>query len=102
MTAQTATKYVIAINEKIKSIKLTELSALQTSNKQKVLHDLQISAGQLSKSLNTKSSKDDLLEAHDKLVQAVDTAGLIGVISEQELTDYYKLLDDIWAAIEKD
>lgn len=93
-------KQVGKIIEMVKNIQLVELSALQTTNSQKSLNQLQMAVGELSKAVAEKADKSSLLQKHDQLVQAIDTAGLIGLISNDELSKYYECLDDIWTEIE--
>jgi hypothetical protein len=42
------------------------------------------------------------MEAYEAVAADIDTAGITGLISESEITEYYALIDDIWAAIEKE
>jgi hypothetical protein len=45
---------------------------------------------------------DEVMARYEAVVACVDTAGLTGLISESEITNYYKRTDQIWAAIEKE
>ncbi|MBA2278895.1 hypothetical protein H0V99_00415 [Candidatus Saccharibacteria bacterium] len=89
--------------EKLKGIHLTgqALAAYQTTNNQSVLMDLQKKSAALVQAVQSKQPKGMLLGAHEDVAAAIDTAGILGVISNEELPGYYKKLDDIWMDIEK-
>ena len=87
--------------EKLKKIKLNTLGVLQTTNEQMVLADLQKKTAKLAGAIG-KEPKAKLLEYHEAVAAGIDTAGLLGIISNDELDSYYKLIDNIWKYIEKE
>lgn len=73
-----------------------------TTSNQKTLQDLNKYIAELSQLVVSKASYQEIMEAYEKVMSGLDTAGITGLISESEMPEYYKLADDIWKSIEKD
>lgn len=89
--------------QKIGTIKLNDASSiLGGSSGQQVLNNLRGSAAALQQVLAEGSPYDERMEKYESLAGDVDTAGVTGLISESEMAEYYTLIDNIWAAIERE
>ena len=100
MSKQSLQVITAELFEKTKKIRLTEVAALQSTANQRALQDLQQKAGMLAGAAKAAKPQTELLALHEQTVAALDTAGLLGIISNEELTQYYTYIDDIWTAIE--
>ncbi|MDQ3065215.1 MAG: hypothetical protein M3Q36_03005 [bacterium] len=88
--------------EKVASIKLNDSAAIfGTTSRESMLQSLRKSIAELGSAISAKKTYDDIMKKYEDAVSNIDTAGVTGLISESELTDYYALVDDIWAAIER-
>lgn len=88
--------------DKVSNLKLNEAAGIfGSTNKQNILDKLRSSVVDLSKSIEQDESYDLIMKKYEVLAGFVDTATVSGIISEEEATDYYKLVDDIWIALEK-
>lgn len=97
-----------ASQKKVKKLfdKLTKTTLIEptgifgsTSN-QSVLHELISSVTRLKTSLDNGESHQDNLLKFNEVVQHIDTARIMGLISEKEIEEYSQLLDEISAMIE--
>lgn len=89
--------------QKIGTIKLNDASSiLGGSSGQQMLNSLRGAAADLQQSLADESSYEEIMEKYESLAGDIDTAGVTGLISESEMAEYYTLVDNIWAAIERE
>jgi hypothetical protein len=88
---------------KVGKIKLNDAAAIfGTTSGETNLQNLRKAVAELTAALANNAAYDETIQRYEATVAAVDTAGLTSLISEQEIIGYYKLTDDIWAAIEKE
>lgn len=89
--------------KKLSSIKLNDASSIlgSTSN-QATLNELLRAVAELGDSLKSARPYEDIMAKYEQVAAGVDTAGITGLISESEIQDYYKIVDDIWSAVEKE
>lgn len=89
--------------ESLSKIRLTLVSGVAgTTSKQVMLQDLQKKVAQLGASISAEEEYEEIMKRYDEMISALDTAGITGIISQDEMHDYYKKVDNIWSAIEKD
>ncbi len=87
--------------QQIGKIKLNDATTiLGGSSGTAMLNKLRISAAKLQESLIKKQSYKIVMENYEIVAADIDTAGVIGLISEEEMVEYYTLVDSLWAAIE--
>lgn len=87
----------------INDIRLNEAAGVfGTTSSQSILHELQQAIARFSESLQAGKDYGLLMKDYESLAASLDTAGITGLISESEITGYYELLDDIWAALERE
>jgi hypothetical protein len=103
MTKFTAEQICKQLFDKVSSIKLNDAAAIfGTTSKESMLQSLRKGVAELGAALAGGKSYDEIMELYETMASAIDTAGVTGLISEAEMTGYYKLVDDLWAAIEKE
>lgn len=103
MTKKSATELVRELFDKISSIKLNDAAAIfGTTSKESMLQELRKSVANLGTVVAEKKPYDEVMQAYEAVAGNIDTAGVTGLISEAELMDYYALIDNIWAAIERE
>ena len=89
--------------DKITGIKLNDAAAIfGTTSKESMLQQLRKDIVQLSEELAKQQSNEQIMARHEEVAAGIDAAGVTGLISEAEIAGYYKLTDDIWAAIERE
>lgn len=89
--------------KKVNKIRLNEAAGIfGTTSEQSILQDLQRALGKFSQSLNAGHSYQAVIKDYEALAASLDTAGITGLISEDEVSGYYELLDGIWAALERE
>lgn len=90
--------------QKISTINLNDASTILggTSTAGSTLNELRSSASALQEAVAEGQPYETVMKHYEVLAGAVDTAGITGLISETEMTEYYTLIDAIWAAIEKE
>ena len=94
---------VTELFEKIGEIKLNQPAGIfGATSGQSVLQDLMKSVTDLIQALGDSAEYEVVMQKYEVLVSSIDTAGITGLISEAEMADYYKLVDDIWATIESE
>jgi len=72
------------------------------ASKENIMQTICKAAAELGIAVAEAKPYDEVMELHEKMAGAVDTAAVTGVIGETELPEFYALTDDIWAAIEKE
>lgn len=98
-----ATELTNDLMQKIGTIKLNDATAiLGGSSGQQMLNNLRGSAAALQTVLAEESPYEEVMEKYEALAGDIDTAGVTGLISESEMAEYYTLIDNIWAAIERE
>ena len=104
MAKTSAIEIAKVLGDKIHGINLMtpDWLARGTSADEAQLLSLRKSIALLVEALATKKSYKEIMKAYEELAGAIDTAGITGLISETELTEYYALVDKLWAAIEKE
>jgi hypothetical protein len=103
MTKQSSLEIAQNLVEQVKSIKLTNATGvLGTTQKQTLLENLLKSTAELAVAIGQNKEYEEIMKKYEIAVTAVDSAGLMGLISQDELADYYKLTDKLWATIEKE
>ncbi len=89
--------------EKIHAIRLNDAAAIfGTSAKESMLQGLRKNAAELGAALGSKKPYETVMKHYEAVASEIDTAGVTGLISDAELPDYYKIIDDLWAAIERE
>jgi hypothetical protein len=87
--------------DKVQGIKLNDPAAIfGTTSGESILQSLRKSVAELGTAIAEKKPYEEIMKAYEAMAANMDTAGVTGLISEAELTDYYSLADKIWAAIE--
>ncbi len=103
MAKKSATELNRELFDKIGKIKLNDAAAIfGTTSKESMLQGLRKSVVELGEVLAKNRPYDEIMERYEKMAGGIDAAGLTGLISESEMAAYYKLIDDLWAAIEKE
>lgn len=103
MAKQTSQELTKQLFDKVSNIKFNDAAAIfGTTSKESMLQTLRKAVAELSVALAEKMPYEQIMARYEEAVAAIDTAGVTGLISEAEITDYYKLTDNIWAAIEKE
>ena len=73
-----------------------------TSDKEAQLHKLRKTAAETVAAIGTEQPYTQIMKKHEELAAQIDSAGLTGLISENDLKEYYDLLDKLWASIERE
>lgn len=103
MDNQTANDLTHELFRRVQSIKLGDPAGIfGTTSNQSMLQDLKKAVGELGVALTTSQSHEVVAQKFDALSASIDTASVTGVIGKSELEDYYKLMDSLWAAIERE
>jgi len=103
MTKKTSQELTNELFEMVQDIKLNDVTAIfGTTSNESILQTLRKSVVEFAANLSSKATYDEVMHHYEALVASIDTAGITGLISEDELSGYYKLVDDIWAALEKE
>jgi hypothetical protein len=103
MTKKSSQALTGELFKKVAAIKLNDTAIFGgTSSRDFTLQALRKSVAELSAALGSKKMYDEIMQRYEEMVAAIDTAGITGLISETELGDYYKLVDQIWEAIEQE
>lgn len=90
--------------DKVASIRLhQDIAAIYgTTSRESMLQELRKHVAQLGEALASNQSYEHIMECYEAVVGSIDSAGVTGLISETEISDYYSLVDNLWAAIEKE
>lgn len=101
---KTTLELIHELMQKISAIKLNNASTILggVSTAGTTLNELRSSAAALQEAVTEKQSYEIIMGKYEMLVGVVDTAGVTGLISETEMAEYYAIVDNIWAAIEKE
>jgi hypothetical protein len=103
MAKKTTEELVRELFEKVQSIKLNDAAAIfGTTSRESMLQDLRKHVAELGSELAAKKPYESIMQSYEKVAGDIDTAAVTGLISESEVTDYYALVDKLWAAIEKE
>ncbi|MCA9348018.1 hypothetical protein KC867_01260 [Candidatus Saccharibacteria bacterium] len=104
MPKQSSLELAKEIGDKIHGINLVAPGWLArgTSANEAQLLVLRKSVALLVEALAKQKTYSEVMERYEALVGAVDVAGITGLIGENELSDYYKLVDELWVIIEKE
>lgn len=73
-----------------------------TSGKEAQLLTLRQASAELVAAIGGDQSGETILKKYGEVVAQIDAAGLTGLLTENELGEYYILADKLWAAIEKE
>jgi hypothetical protein len=103
MAREKASELTKQLFEKVAGIKLNDAAAIfGTTSKESMLQELRKNVAELSSAITAKKSYDQIMKHYEAMAANVDTAGVTGLISEDEMTGYYSLIDKLWIAIEKE
>lgn len=102
MNKNNALQLTSELFDKTTKIKLNSPAGVfGTTSGQSLLQNLQKSIADLSKSVSSDESYEVIMQKYELVASSIDTAAVTGMIAESEASDYYKLIDDIWAQIEQ-
>lgn len=89
--------------KKVDAIKVNDASAIfGTTSQEDLLVMLKSKIIELSEAIIKSQPYDKVMDCYEQVVSNLDTAAVTGLISESEMAEYYKIVDDIWAAIEQE
>ncbi len=98
---KTANELSQQLAEKIHDIRIDESAGIfGTTNNEKMLLGLRKKAAELHSLISAGKDYGATMQQYEQVVADIDAAGLTGLISNDELTGYYTLIDELWAAIE--
>ncbi len=90
--------------DKVSAIRLhQDIAAIYgTTSRESTLQELRKHVAQLGEALGSEKPYEQVMQCYEAVVASVDTASVTGLISETEVPAYYSLVDNLWAAIEKE
>jgi hypothetical protein len=103
MAREKASELTKQLFEKVAGIKLNDAAAIfGTTSKESMLQELRKNVAELGAAISAKKPYDQIMKLYESMAGSVDTAGVTGLISEEEIIEYYSLIDKLWIAIEKE
>jgi hypothetical protein len=103
MAKQSAEQLNKQLFEMVSKVKLNDPAAIfGTTSNESQLQLLRKNVAELGKIIASKKPYEEIMKAYEAVAADIDTAGVMGLISEMELPEYYTIIDKLWAAIERE
>jgi hypothetical protein len=96
-TTDTYYKKAVALSTKISHIKL---HADREAPDQLALVSMKNGSAGLVDAIKEGYTRSDVNDSFHQLAASIDVAGILGVISQKDMKEYYKLIDDLWDEID--